>query len=109
MGGAIAIVLFVIGATWKVALFFTAFDGFKDETEKHFANIEGTLVANRLMLEDHGRTLETVRARQVVVMSESWTIQYMKDWAYQLDRLNRDMNAGKGMAVPDPAALSKKP
>ena len=99
----------MVSATWTT--FTGDFDAFRAETRGHFATLEKTLEGNKVLLEDHSRTLAVVVGRQQNVLNTMWTIQEMKDWSYQLDRDNRSNDNGKGMNVPNPESFVplKKP
>lgn len=98
--------LAVAGTSWKVSeswtSFTTDFATFKKDTGVHFVAIEKTLTENQEILGNHTRTLNLVTTRQMDVLNDRWTETNMKDWSYQLERANRDNDAGKGLNVPDP-------
>ena len=112
LGVWVAAAIFIVGLTWRVSNawtnFSTSFDNFKADTSNQFSEIKNTLRGNRDILETQGSLVGVLKTRQDIVIAERWTIQEMKDWAYQLDRENRGNDAGKGISVPNPEQFVQK-
>lgn len=108
MGAIIASLVFVVSSTWKVAGFMSSFELFKNNTENHFTAIETTLSGNRNIIESQGKIIALIQGRQDVVIGDRWTETNQKDWAYQLDKSNREADGGKGIKVPDVGDIADK-